>query len=76
MILELVYSVVSTDRITRPIFFEDTVNTERQIEQIHHPFFKWLTSHECQYALFQQSDNAIAHTLMTYFEKIILGQNH
>lgn len=69
------YGVVSTDRINGLIFFEDTVNTERQIEQIHHPFFEWLTSHECQYAVFQQQDNAIAHTPMTCFEKRIQEQN-
>jgi hypothetical protein len=71
MILKLVYGVMSTDSITGPIFFEDTVNTERQIEQINCPFSEWLTSHECQYAFFQQQDNAIAHTLMTYFERRI-----
>jgi hypothetical protein len=45
------------------LFFEVTVNTERQIEKQHHPFFKWLTSHESHYAFFQQKDYAISHTL-------------
>jgi hypothetical protein len=71
MILKLVYGVMSTDSTTGPIFFEDTVYTERQIEQINHPFSEWLTGHEGQYAFFQQLDNAIAHTLMTRFERRI-----
>jgi hypothetical protein len=63
MILKLLYSLVSTDRITGPILFEDTVNTERQVQQMHHPFFKQPTSHESHYAFFLQKDYAISHTL-------------
>jgi hypothetical protein len=63
MILKLVYGVLSTDRITGPVLFEDKVNTERQIEQIHHPFFEWLASHERQHAFFQQQYYTTAYTL-------------
>jgi hypothetical protein len=57
-----VWCAVSGQRITEPIlFFYDTVNSERYMNNILELFFQILTEEEKQHAYFQQ-DNTTAHT--------------
>ena len=56
-----VWCAVSAKRIIGPIFFEDTINSERYRTQILAPFFQLLSDNERQYGYFQQ-DSATAHT--------------
>jgi hypothetical protein len=46
--------------VITPVFFKDSIISERYVEQILWPFFEWLTDEECQYAFFQQF-STIAH---------------
>ena len=56
-----VWCAITSHRIIGPIFFTDTVNSQRYIEDIITPFTEKLTDYEWQYAYFQQ-DGATAHT--------------
>jgi len=56
-----VWCAISRTRLIGPIFFNNTVNSERYINDILHPFFEQLTDNEKQNGTFQQ-DNATAHT--------------
>jgi len=56
-----VWCAISRTRIVGPIFFHDTVNSQRYINNILNPFFGELTDYEKQNGTFQQ-DNATAHT--------------
>jgi hypothetical protein len=56
-----VWCALSPRRITGPIFFHETVNSDRYVNDILNPFFNQLTAEEKQYVYFQQ-DNATAHT--------------
>ena len=56
-----VWCAISRSRIVGPIFFHDTINSERYCEQIIHPFTRQLTEQEIQTTFFQQ-DGATAHT--------------
>jgi hypothetical protein len=56
-----VWCALSLRRITGPIFFHETVNSDRYVNNILSPFFNQLTDEETQYGYFQQ-DNATAHT--------------
>jgi hypothetical protein len=51
---------VSPRRIIGPLFFHETVNYNRYVNDILNPFFNQLTAEEIQYGYFQQ-DNATAH---------------
>jgi hypothetical protein len=55
-----VWCARSPRRIIGPIFFHETVNSDRYVNNILNPFFNQLTAEERQYGYFQQ-DNAIAH---------------
>ena len=56
-----VWCAVSQTRIIGPIFFENTINSQRYISDILQPFFQHLTAYEKQNGWFQQ-DGATAHT--------------
>jgi inhibitor of nuclear factor kappa-B kinase subunit alpha len=56
-----VWCAVSARRIIGPIFYHETVNSDRYVRHILEPFFEQLTDDERQYGYFQQ-DNATAHT--------------
>lgn len=56
-----VWCAVSARRIIGPIFFHQTVNSERYIANIFNPFVAALTEEETTYGYFQQ-DGATAHT--------------
>ena len=56
-----VWCALSRRRIIGPIFFENTITSERYIHNILEPFFDQLTEQEKQQGWFQQ-DDATAHT--------------
>ena len=56
-----VWCAISRTRLIGPIFFDDTVNSQRYINNILNPFFNQLTDYEKENGTFQQ-DNATAHT--------------
>lgn len=56
-----VWCAISASRVIGPIFFEDTINSNRYIEQILEPFAAELTPQERYYGYFMQ-DGAPAHT--------------
>ena len=56
-----VWCAVTAERIIGPIFFDDTINSDRYRRNILEPFFQQLTDDELRYAYFQQ-DSATAHT--------------
>lgn len=64
-----VWCAVSGRRIIGPIFFYDTVNSERYVNNILQPFFDMLTEEEREYGYFQQ-DGATAHTSHLSMETI------
>jgi hypothetical protein len=55
-----VWSVICARRIIRPIFYNDTVNASRYMNNILRPFFTKLTEEERLYSVFQQ-DSATAN---------------
>jgi hypothetical protein len=55
-----VWCAVTARQIIGPIFFQDTVNSERYHTEILAPFFEQLSDIERQYAYFQQ-DSATPH---------------
>jgi len=76
-----VWCAISRTKIIGPIFFQDTVNSERYIANILRPFFDQLTDYEKQNGTFQQ-DNATAHTahasmaaIREVFEDRIISRN-
>jgi hypothetical protein len=56
-----VWCAVSARRIIGPVFYHETVKSDRYVRNILEPFFEQLIDDEIQYGCFQQ-DNAIAHT--------------
>jgi hypothetical protein len=56
-----VWCALSPPRIISPIFFHETVNSDRYINDIQNPFFNQMTAEETQYGYFQQH-NTTAHT--------------
>jgi hypothetical protein len=61
-----VWCVICAHRIIGPIFYEDTVNAARYMNNILSPFFTELAKEERLYGVFQQ-DSATAHTAYTSF---------
>lgn len=62
IVKKLVFSVaISRRRIVSPIFFNDTINSERYCSVILQPFIAQLSDQEQQIGYFQQ-DGATAHT--------------
>lgn len=59
-----VWCAISRKRIVGPIFFADTINSERYCNQIIQPFLSQLSRHELRSGWFQQ-DNATSHTART-----------
>jgi hypothetical protein len=57
-----VWCAVSPRRIIGPIFFHETVNSDRYVNDILNPFFNQLTAEERQYGYFQQDNATTAHT--------------
>jgi hypothetical protein len=57
-----VWRAVTARRVIGPIFFEDTVNSDRYVSDILEPFFQELTE-ETRYGCFQQ-DSTTAHNSM------------
>jgi hypothetical protein len=58
--MEINYAV-SPLRIIDPLFFHETVNSHRYVNDILNPFFNQLTAEERQHGCFQQG-NATAQT--------------
>ncbi|PNF43794.1 hypothetical protein B7P43_G09755 [Cryptotermes secundus] len=56
-----VWCAVSPRRIIGPLFFHETLNSDRYINGILNPFFKQLSAEERQYEYFQE-ESATAHT--------------
>jgi hypothetical protein len=56
-----VWYVIAASRIVGPIFFENTINSERYVTDILRPFFDSITEEENTYGYFRQ-DGATAHT--------------
>jgi hypothetical protein len=56
-----VWCAISARRIIGPVFFHETINSERYVRLILSPFFDQLTDEEKSYGHFMQ-DNATAHT--------------
>jgi hypothetical protein len=54
------WCAVRARQITGPIFYHETVNSDRYVRNILVPFFEQLTDDERQYGYFQH-DNATAH---------------
>lgn len=63
------WCAISGERIIGPIFFQETINSERYMENILRPFFDQLTERERAFATFQQ-DSATAHTAKITLQKI------
>jgi inhibitor of nuclear factor kappa-B kinase subunit alpha len=59
-----VWCAISAARIVGPIFFEETINSERYVSDILQPFFESITEEEKTYGYFMQ-DGATAH-IATY----------
>jgi hypothetical protein len=56
-----VWCAISARRIIGPIFYDNTVNAARYVNNIRSPFFVKLTAEERLYGVFQQ-DSATANT--------------
>jgi hypothetical protein len=56
-----VWCAITDSRIVGPIFFENTINSERYVTDILRPFFGTITEEENTYGYFMQ-DGATAHT--------------
>lgn len=76
-----VWCAVSAKKIIGPIFFNETINSERYIQQILEPFFLELSPNEKFHGYFQQ-DGATAHTanatinrITEVFEDRIISRN-
>lgn len=76
-----VWIAISRSRIVGPIFFHDTINSQRYRDNILTPFTESLTLHEIQNCFFQQ-DGATAHTakesldfLRHWFDDRIISKN-
>jgi hypothetical protein len=52
-----------------PIFFEDTVNSDRYVRDILEPFFQELTEEETRYGYYHQ-DGATAHTACNSMQRL------
>ena len=61
MIQKLVYNMPFPEGVNEPIFFQDSVNAERYINDILQQFFNDLTEEEKRGGWFQH-DGATAHT--------------
>jgi hypothetical protein len=64
-----VWCAVSAQRAIGPIFFRDTVNSDRYISDILEPFFQELTEEDTWYGYFQQ-DSATAHTAHNSMQRL------
>jgi hypothetical protein len=64
-----VWCAVSAQRVIGPIFFEDTVNSDRYVSDILEPFFQELTEEETKYGYFQQG-SATAHTARNSMQRL------
>jgi hypothetical protein len=64
-----VWCVISAHRITKPIFYNNTVNATRYVNNILSPFFAELTEEERLYGISQQ-DSATAHTAYISLETL------
>ena len=64
-----VWCAISSRRIVGPIFFEQTVNSNRYIVNILNPFLEQLTDEEKSFGYFQQ-DGATAHTARVTIERV------
>jgi hypothetical protein len=72
-----VWCAVSVRRIIGPIFYHETVNSDRHVRNILVPFFEQLNDDERQYVYFQQ-DSATAHTArnsMSALQDMFDGRN-
>jgi hypothetical protein len=58
-----VWCAMSARRVIGPIFFGDTVDTDRHVSDILEPFFQEVTEEETRYGYFQQ-DSTTAHNSM------------
>jgi hypothetical protein len=56
-----VWCAITASRIVGPIFFENTINSERYVTDILRPFFESITEEEKTYGYFMQ-DGATGHT--------------
>ena len=64
-----VWCGISALRIIGPIFFYETLNSERYVNNILRPFFNMLRGPEKEYCYFQQ-DGATAHTSRNSMQEI------
>jgi hypothetical protein len=64
-----VWYAVSARRVIGPIFFEDTVNSDRYVSDILEPFFQELTDEETRYGYFQQ-DSTTALTARNSMQRL------
>jgi hypothetical protein len=67
-----VWCAISTRRITGPIFYNNTVNAARYMNNNLSPFFAELTEEERLYGVFQQ-DSATAHINLEALRKVFSG---
>jgi hypothetical protein len=64
-----VWCALSARRVIGPIFFGDTVNSDRYVSDILEPLFQELTEEETRYGYFQQ-DSATAHTASNSMQRL------
>ncbi|PSN33709.1 hypothetical protein C0J52_26546 [Blattella germanica] len=64
-----VWCEISALRIIGPIFFYETLNSERYVNNILRPFFNMLTEPEKEYCYFRQ-DRATVHTSHNSMQEI------
>jgi hypothetical protein len=73
--------VVSARRIIRPVFYDDTFNAARYVNNILHPFFTDLEEEGRQYSVFQE-DFAKLHMLWDFrsfweeLQRVKIGMFH
>jgi hypothetical protein len=64
-----VWCAISARRIIGPIFYDDTFNSARYMNNVQSPVFTKLTEEERLYGVFQQ-DSATAHMLYISLEAL------
>jgi hypothetical protein len=64
-----VWCAVSARRVIGPIFFEDTVNSDRYVSDILEPFFQDVTEEETRHGYFQQ-DSTTAHMACSSMQRL------